>query len=103
MGRKHFDVKPKLLGACNMVLFLLGLAVALRSAGLESYLASPPEDAVLATDPWLRAKWTVAAGSNSDLLHAISILSARTLSTLLPTCPQRHAVPPLRTGYRVSD
>ena len=74
MGRKHFEVKPKLLGACNMVLFLLGLAVALRSAGLESYLASPPQDAVLATDPWLRAKWSVAAGSNSYHLQAISIL-----------------------------
>jgi hypothetical protein len=74
MGRKHFEVKPKLLGACNMVLFLLGLAVALRSAGLESYLASPPEDAVLSTDPWLRAKWTTSPGSNSDHLQAISIL-----------------------------
>ena len=98
MGRKHFEVKPKLLGACNMVLFLLGLAVALRSAGLESYMASPHEDSILDAGSTLR---TTAAGSNPDhLLHAISILSARTLSTLLPTCPQRHAVSSL--AHRLS-
>ena len=74
MGRKHYDVKPKLEDASNMVLFLLGLTVALRSAGLESYMASPPEDSVLAAYPWLRAKWTTAAGTNSDHLQAISIL-----------------------------
>ena len=101
MERKHFDVKPKLLGACNMVLFLLGLAVALRSAGLESYLASPPADAVLATDPWLRAKWSTAAVSHSEHLQAISILVSNiecphiqsyVLSTLLPTGASLHEV-----------
>ena len=101
MGRKQYDVKPKLEGASNMVLFLLGLAVTLRSAGLESYVEPPPALDVLAADPWLRAKWTTAAGTNSDHLHAISILVSNVdcphiqsyiLNTLLPTGASLHEV-----------
>ena len=55
---------------------------------------APPAADVLAADPWLAAKWSTAAGSNSDHLHAISILVSNVecphiqsyvLSTLLPT------------------
>ena len=98
MGRKHYDVKPKLEGASNMVLFLLGLTVALRSAGLESYMASPPEDSVLDADPpWLHAKWTTAAGTNSEHLQAISILVTKNvecphIQSYLPTGASLHEV-----------